>query len=68
DFDRGKTNGKLKIKIDQNTLKNVRNKLSRYGFSEKFLTEPHYYEACIKRWKSLTDIGKPEQIMKEIKS
>jgi len=68
DFDRGKTNGKLKINLDQNTLKNVRTKLSRYGFSEKFLTEPNYYEACIKRWKSLTDIGKPEQIIKEIKS
>ncbi|CAD7769028.1 B12 binding domain protein [Candidatus Methanoperedenaceae archaeon GB37] len=68
DFDRGKTGGKLKIDLDQNMLKYVRARLSRYGFSERFLTEPHYYEACIKRWRSLSEIGRPEEMMREIKS
>ena len=66
DFDRGKTSGKMKIDIDDATLYNVRKKLSIYGFSRQFLNESYYRDACLKRWKSFIDIGKPEQILKEI--
>jgi radical SAM superfamily enzyme YgiQ (UPF0313 family) len=67
DFDRGKTSGKLKIALEGEVLERVRRRLSIYGFSSRFLGEAHYREACIKRWESFIGIGKPEEILREIK-
>lgn len=67
DFDRGKTSGKLKIELSEDVLTQVRGRLSIYGFSHRFLGEPHYRDACIRRWESFIELGKPEYIIREIK-
>lgn len=66
DFDRGKAGGKMKTKVDTDTLLEIRKKMARYGFSYSFIFEPHYMRCCITRWKSFISIGQSKAVLKEI--